>query len=200
MREEKFYEELSPYVERVKQGDQDTFEYLYQATYDMTKWFVLNFCKDKNEAEDIIQEIYLDVYRYLPDLKNNLAFCVWQRKISYRCCIRVSKQKKDVVVGDSVIETIDHMAEKDSEPQEAVLKDEKNQLLFQCISNLPIKQKAPVILSGLWQMKMREIAEVMDCDINAVKNLLYHGKRIFYVRRHIGNGQSDTDRRTQGSV
>ena len=60
MREEKFYEELSPYVERVKQGDQDTFEYLYQATYDMTKWFVLNFCKDKNEAEDIIQEIYLD--------------------------------------------------------------------------------------------------------------------------------------------
>ena len=82
MREEKFYEELSPYVELVKQGDQDTFEYLYQATYDMTKWFVLNFCKDKNEAEDIIQEIYLDVYRYLPDLKNNLAFCVWQRKIS----------------------------------------------------------------------------------------------------------------------
>ena len=200
MREEKFYEELSPYVERVKQGDQDTFEYLYQATYDMTKWFVLNFCKDKNEAEDIIQEIYLDVYRYLPDLKNNLAFCAWQRKISYRCCIRVSKQKKDVVVGDSVIETIDHMAEKDSEPQEAVLKDEKNQLLFQCISNLPIKQKAAVIMSGFWQMKMREIAEVMDCDINAVKNLLYHGKRIFYVRRHIDNGQSDTDRRTQGSV
>ena len=127
MREEKFYEELSPYVERVKQGVQDTFVYLYQATYDMTKWFVLNFCKDKNEAEDIIQEIYLDVYRYLPDLKNNLAFCAWQRK-------------------------------------------------------------------------MREIAEVMDCDINAVKNLLYHGKRIFYVRRHIDNGQSDTDRRTQGSV
>lgn len=50
MREEKFYEELSPYVERAKQGDQDAFEHLYQATYDMTKWFVLNFCKDKNEA------------------------------------------------------------------------------------------------------------------------------------------------------
>lgn len=177
MREEKFYEELSPYVERAKQGDQDAFEHLYQATYDMTKWFVLNFCKDKNEAEDIIQEIYLDVYRYLPDLKNNLAFCAWQRKISYRCCIRFSRQKKDVVVEDSMIETLDHIAEKDSEPQEAVLNDEKNQLLLQCISNLPTKQKAAVIMSGLWQMKMREIAEAMDCDINAVKNLLYHGKR-----------------------
>lgn len=177
MREEKFYEELSPFVERAKQGDPDAFEHLYQATYDMTKWFVLNFCKDKNEAEDIIQEIYLDVYRYLPDLKNNLAFCAWQRKISYRCCIKFARQKKDVVVGDSAIETMENIAEKDSEPQEAVLKDEKNQLLLQCISNLPPKQKAAVIMNGLWQMKMREIAEAMDCDINAVKNLLYHGKR-----------------------
>lgn len=183
MREEKFYEELSPFVERAKQGDPDAFEHLYQATYDMTKWFVLNFCKDKNEAEDIIQEIYLDVYRYLPDLKNNLAFCAWQRKISYRCCIKFARQKKDVVVGDSAIETMENIAEKDSEPQEAVLKDEKKQLLLQCISNLPPKQKAAVIMNGLWQMKMREIAEAMDCDINAVKNLLYHGKR--NLKKHI---------------
>lgn len=177
MREEKFYEELCPYVERAKQGDQDAFEHLYQSTYDMTKWFVLNFCKDKNEAEDIIQEIYLDVYRYLPDLKNNLAFCAWQRKISYRCCIRFAKHKKDVVVEGNIIQTMEKTAEKDSEPQEVILNNEKNEMLFKCISNLPAKQKAAVIMNGLYQMKMREIAEIMDCDVNAVKNLLYHGKR-----------------------
>lgn len=177
MREEKFYEELSPYVERAKQGDQAAFEHLYQATYDMTKWFVLNFCKDKNEAEDIIQEIYLDVYRYLPDLKNNLAFCAWQRKISYRCCIKFARQKKDVVIEDQAIENLEKIDLGYNEPQEKVLSEEKNQLIFDCISMLPEKQKAAMIMSGLWQMKMREIADVMDCDVNAVKNLLYHGRK-----------------------
>lgn len=177
MREEKFYEELSPYVERAKQGDQDAFEHLYQATYDMTKWFVLNFCKDKNEAEDIVQEIYLDVYRYLPDLKNNLAFCAWQRKISYRCCIKFSRQKRDIVVEDQAMKNLENIDLTYNGPQERILEKEKNQLLLKCISKLPDKQRAAVIMSGLWQLKMREIAEVMDCDINAVKNLLYHGKR-----------------------
>ena len=177
MREEKFYEELSPYVERAKQGDQAAFEHLYQATYDMTKWFVLNFCKDKNEAEDIIQEIYLDVYRYLPDLKNNLAFCAWQRKISYRCCIKFARQKKDVVIEDQAIENLEKIDLGYNEPQEKVLSEEKNQLILDCISMLPEKQRAAMIMSGLWQMKMREIAKTMDCDVNAVKNLLYHGRK-----------------------
>ncbi|MBS7007491.1 RNA polymerase sigma factor [Anaerostipes sp.] len=177
MREEKFYEELSPYVERAKHGDQDAFAHLYQSTYEMTKWFVLNFCKDRNEAEDILQEIYLDVYRYLPDLKNNLAFCAWQRKISYRCCIKFARQKKDVVVGDQAIESMEKISADENKPQEMILNEEKNQLLLQCITRLPEKQRAAIIMSGLWQMKMREIAEVMDCDINAVKNLLYHGRK-----------------------
>lgn len=177
MREEKFYEELCPYVERAKQGDQDAFEHLYQSTYDMTKWFVLNFCKDKNEAEDIIQEIYLDVYRYLPDLKNNLAFCAWQRKISYRCCMKFARQKKEVVIEDQAIENLEKIDLSYNEPQEKMLNEEKNKLLLDCISMLSEKQRAAIIMSALWQMKMREIAEVMDCDVNAVKNLLYHGRK-----------------------
>ena len=45
---EKRYEELVPYVEQAKQGSGDAFAYLYEATIEPTRYFVYNFCKNRN--------------------------------------------------------------------------------------------------------------------------------------------------------
>ena len=67
---EKRYEELVPYVEQAKQGSEDAFAYLYRRSdHRMTRYFVYNFCKNRNKVEDLLQEIYLEVYRSLPSLK-----------------------------------------------------------------------------------------------------------------------------------
>ena len=89
---EKRYEELVPYVEQAKQGSEDAFAYLYEATIEPTRYFVYNFCKNRNKVEDLLQEIYLEVYRSLPSLKDNMAFCAWQRQITYHCCVKSIKE------------------------------------------------------------------------------------------------------------
>ena len=50
MERENTYEKLCPFVERAKNGDEQAFGYLYHSTYDMTRNFVSNFCKDQNEV------------------------------------------------------------------------------------------------------------------------------------------------------
>ena len=49
-------------------------------------------CGNATEAEDILQDVFIEIYRNLPALKDNMAFCAWQRQIAYRCCLRNAKK------------------------------------------------------------------------------------------------------------
>jgi len=61
--------------------------------------------------------------------------------------------------------------------QDVVLQNEKARILNECIRKLPEKQRAAIILNVIQQLKMKEAAEILDCNVNAVKNLLYHGRK-----------------------
>lgn len=177
MERENIYEQLCPYVERAKAGDEKAFEYLYHATYEMARVFVSNFCNNQSEVDDIIQEIYLEVYRFLPSLKDNMAFCAWHRQIVYHCCLKSVRKQKEASIGDEKIQHIKNLLEQGEQPQDIVLKDEKKQILHECIQRLPEKQRAAIILNVLQQLKMKEVGEILGCNENAVKNLLFHGRK-----------------------
>ncbi|MBS7007178.1 RNA polymerase sigma factor [Anaerostipes sp.] len=174
---EKRYEELVPYVEQAKQGSEEAFAYLYEATIEPTRYFVYNFCKNKNKVEDILQEIYLEVYRSLPNLKDSMAFCAWQRQITYHCCVKSIKENEEAFIGDENIEFIKSLTDESESPQDVVLQNEKSELLEKCIQQLPEKQRAALLLYSFRQMRMKEIGDVLDCKENAVKNLLYNARR-----------------------
>ncbi|MBS7008332.1 RNA polymerase sigma factor [Anaerostipes sp.] len=177
MERENTYEKMCPYVERAKNGDKQAFEYLYHSTYESTRNFVSNFCKDQNDVEDILQEVYLEVYHSLPILKNSMAFFAWQRRITYHCCLKSVRKQKPDIIGDEKIEFVKSLMEDSVQPQDVVLQNEKARILNECIRKLPEKQRAAMILNVIQQLKMREAAEILDCNVNAVKNLLYHGKK-----------------------
>lgn len=177
MERENSYKKLCPYVEKAKRGDEQAFEYLYHYTHVITKGFVSNFCNNQSEVDDIIQEIYLEVYRFLPSLKDNMAFCAWQRSIAYHCCLKAVRKQKETSIGDEKVEHIKNLLENMKQPQDMILEDEKNSILHDCIRKLPEKQRAAIILNVLQQLKMKEAAEILDCNVNAVKNLLFHGRK-----------------------
>ena len=160
MRDGNFYKNLCPYVKRAKQGDERAYEYLYRQTYDQARLFVLNFCGNATEAEDILQDVFIEIYRNLPALKDNMAFCAWQRQIAYRCCLRNAKKNSQTdILGNEVVDFVQSMSSKEPEPQKFILEDEKTRILHECIKNLPEKQRAAIILSALEQLKMKEIAD-----------------------------------------
>lgn len=177
MERENTYEKLCPFVERAKNGDEQAFGYLYHSTYEMTRNFVSNFCKDQNEVEDILQDVYLEVYHSLPILKNNMAFYAWLRRITYHCCLKSVRKQRPDIIGDEKIEFVKSLMEDSMQPQDVVLQNEKAQILNECIRKLPEKQRAAIILNVIQQLKMKEAAEILDCNVNAVKNLLYHGRK-----------------------
>lgn len=177
MERENIYEKLCPYVERAKAGDEKAFEYLYHSTHEIARVFVSNFCNNQNEVDDIMQEIYLEVYRFLPTLKDNMAFCAWHRQIVYHCCLKYVRKQKETIIGDEKVEHIKNLLEQSEQPQDFVLEDEKKQILHKCIQRLPEKQRAAIILKVLQQLKMKEVGEILGCNENAVKNLLYHGRK-----------------------
>lgn len=177
MERENTYEKLCPYVEKAKNGDEQAFEYLYHYTYEATRVFVSNFCNNQSEVDDIVQEIYLEVFRFLPTLKDNMVFCAWQRRVAYHCCLKTIRKQKDTSIGDEKVEHIKNLMERAEQPQDIILEDEKIRILHDCIRKLPEKQRAAIILNVLQQLKMKEVAEILDCNVNAVKNLLFHGRK-----------------------
>lgn len=177
MERDNIYEKLCPYVERAKGGDEQAFEYLYHHTHEMTRVFVSNFCNNQSEVEDIVQEIYLEVFRFLSTLKDNMAFCAWLRSVAYHCCLKAVRKQKETSIGDEKVEHIKNLLEQMEQPQDMILENEKNRILHDCIRKLPEKQRAAIILNVIQQLKMKEVAEILGCNVNAVKNLLFHGRK-----------------------
>lgn len=137
MERENTYEKLCPYVEKAKNGDEQAFEYLYHYTYEATRVFVSNFCNNQSEVDDIVQEIYLEVFRFLPTLKDNMVFCAWQRRVAYHCCLKTIRKQKDTSIDDEKVEHIKNLMERAEQAQDIIL----------------------------------------DCNVNAVKNLLFHRRK-----------------------
>lgn len=106
-----------------------------------------------------------------------MAFYAWLRRITYHCCLKSIRKQRPDIIGDEKIEFVKSLMEDSMQPQDVVLQNEKAQILNECIRKLPEKQRAAIILNVIQQLKMKEAAEILDCNVNAVKNLLYHGRK-----------------------
>ena len=172
------YKELSEWVEKAKNGDEGAFQYIYNNTYKKVRFLVYNFHDDKDEVEDIVQEVYINVFNSINQLNNNDFFIQWINQITYRCCLNTIRKKNNTVLVEREDNQYDRLfSEKDKEPLKKILNEEKNKLLLDCINKLPPKQRDTLILRVYSELKYEEIANTMGCSKDNVKKNLQKAKK-----------------------
>jgi RNA polymerase sigma-70 factor (ECF subfamily) len=122
--------------------------------------------KDRNEAEDAVQEVCLKLWKIRDSLEQYNNIEAFAMKVTRNWCLDRIKARKPVY-----IESYQswHDRRSDEDPHRALENAENLNFLFALLDKLPVQQKLIIQLRELESLEFGEIAEIMDMNINAVR-------------------------------
>lgn len=170
-------------ISQLQQGDENAFKQLVTRYQDNVFNTALGLLQHYSDAEDISQEVFIQVYRSVADFKGNAALSTWLYRITVTKCldhIRSKKTKKRFAFISSLFGSDNKLLYEPADfhhPGVVLDKKEDAAMLFRLIAALPEKQKAAFILNKLEGLGYNEIAAVMNTTESAVDSLLQRAKQ-----------------------
>lgn len=163
-------------IEQVKNGDNKAFERLIQSTRQRGLNIAYGIVNNPLDAEEVLQEAYLQVYRNIGKLKAPEAFRRWFGKIVTHLALRRSREKGKV--NTMPLDLINQIEDTTYDSPETVfLKKEQQELLVNALKELPGEYKAAVILRDWEHYSYQEISEILDIPLGTVKSRIYTARR-----------------------
>lgn len=177
------YKYIAKLVSRAQIGDSDAFAELYAATYQRQYLYAYHYLKDEYLAQDALQETYILALKNLVKLKDPTLVISWLNQINFRVCYNLHKKQKlynseMVIDNDAVLEgSLDAggLSYHDS-PEEAVIKVDSKDYLMNQILNLPFTESQVILMKYSQNLKLNDIAQLMDISRSSVKRYLASGR------------------------
>lgn len=177
-------------VRRMQAGDTSAFEGIVATYKDMVYNTVVGIVQDAADAEDISQEVFVQVYESIRSFRGDAKFSTWLYRIAVTRSLdhlRKRKRKKRWGLVSSLFGGVaeQEMALPDFEHPGVTLENkERAAVLFQAIRQLPDKQQAAFVLQQLEGLSLKEISEVLGTSVAGVEGLLHRGKE--QLRKKLG--------------
>src|SRR5271154_5328228 len=169
---------------RVKRGDHAAFADLVDKYKQPVMNFVYRSLRDETEAEDLAQNVFLQVYKSRSRYKQTAKFSTWLFTIARNLCLNEIRRRSRHPA-ESLEET---HAENEDQPQrqyedkkvflptENVLHGELAKKIEEALAELPENQRTAILLCRQEELSYEEIAEVLDCSLSATKSLIHRGR------------------------
>lgn len=166
----------------LKEKDREAFKNIVEQWKDMVYNTALGMLQNEEDAEDIAQEVFIQVFESINDFKEESKFSTWIYRITVTKSldfIRKKKRKKRFawmqgLYGeneDELIEASDFM-----HPGIAMENKEDAATLFKAIEKLPGNQKAAFVLNKMENLSYAEIGQIMGLSTMAVDSLFQRSK------------------------
>src|SRR5262245_26578576 len=163
-------EELSDQelVDRVRGGARDEFEVLVRRHNQRLYRAARAIMKSDDEAEDIVQQAWLEVFRNLAQFRGDAAFTTWATRIAVNAAINHARKRPVVAeVADAVAA---------DQPEEDVARAELGKLLEECLEQLPQGNREVMVLRDVLELDTAETAETLGLTEEAVRVRLHRAR------------------------
>jgi RNA polymerase sigma-70 factor, ECF subfamily len=168
----------------VKAGDQQSFELLLQRYRTPLINFLYRMVRNREQAEDLAQEVFLRVYRAREDYEPSAKFTTWLFRIATNLAlnsVRDHRYEKLEVSMDAPIvadaedgeERLMEVADEHPDIEQHLVEEARKKMIRHAIEKLPEKQRAAVLLHKYQELDYAEIAKILQCSESALKSLLF---------------------------
>lgn len=164
-------------MKRVAKGDDDAFRTLFERHYRLAYSVIYRQLGVASEAEDLVQEAFLRVYRAAPKYEPTAKFSTWLYTVVTNLCLNYKRDKaRDrlrLVSGgdDEGGNPLEQLAQDDTPEHDALDQDERTRKVREAIAELPENQRLALILSRYEDKSYEEVAEILKTTVAAVKSL-----------------------------
>jgi RNA polymerase sigma factor (sigma-70 family) len=153
-------------MEDIKTGKVEKLAVLFEKHHIQLFNFFLRLTANRGVSEDLVQDVFMRILKYRKTYRGDSKFTVWMYQIARNAHIDLLRKGKDELPLD---DQWDDVTEPDPSPAAQLEMDEDLELVRQALARLPLKKREVLVLSRFQDMKYREIAELLGCQIGTVK-------------------------------
>lgn len=166
-------------VEKLKNGEENAYDELYER-YEKNLFFMaMQLTNNKGDAEDAVQETFVQVLRSIHQLNNPAYLRLWLHRIISGKCKDIFRRNKTVPVDTNDEKVNAHYVEERMEflPEQNARFTSDRDIMNHYIKRLPYSQREVIHLAYFEQMSMQEIADTLDITVGTVKSRLFLAKK-----------------------
>ncbi len=173
----------SELIQGLRQGDERAFNYLVTTYQDRVYNTAIGIVQNAEDAEDVAQEVFIQVYRSIHNFKGESKLSTWLYRIATTRSLdllRSRKSKKRFGFMQRLFgENNEPMHEIPdfNHPGIAIDRKENAAKLFRAIAQLPENQKTAFTLHKLEDLSYQEVSQVMQTSVPAVESLMHRAKQ-----------------------
>jgi len=164
-------------------GDQRAFEILVQRYSTPLFNFICRFLSDYDQACDILQQVFLQLYISLPNLRTSDPLKAWLFQVARNRCLDELRRKHAIhfselepVNDDDELSPLATMPDTDPLPEELAERRDLQQCLQKAIQTLPPKFRSVVLLRYAGQLSFSEIGQALDMPEATAKTYFQRSK------------------------
>lgn len=172
-------------VEDFLGGNTEAFEFLFDKYRERVYGIAYRFVRNKEDALEVAQEVFLRVYLGLAKFKTNSKFFTWLYRITVNRAIDFTRSRKVQPILGMDANAMDAIGEppgrrsRPSDPVEQAQESELEERLMSAVAQLSEKHRAVFVLHACENLAYKQIAEVVGCNIGTVMS------RLFYARKKL---------------
>ena len=168
----------------VKSGDEASFELLLHRYRTPLVNFLYRMVRNREQAEDLAQEVFIRVYRARAEYVPSAKFTTWLFRIATNLALNSLRDNRHQKLEDSIdaptrIDSEEgddrplDVAEQHPNIEQHLVEDARVKMIRHAIDKLPEKQRAAVLLHKYEELDYAEIAKILRCSESALKSLLF---------------------------
>ncbi|MEA2939275.1 MAG: polymerase sigma-70 factor, subfamily, partial [Alphaproteobacteria bacterium] len=160
-------------IGRIASGDRLAMQLLFARHHVRVYRFVLRLVRDQSSAEDLISEVFLDVWRQAGRFEGRSAVSTWLLAIARFKALSALRRKPDEVLDEDAAAAIEDPGD---DPEAVLAKKDKSAIIRKCLEGLSVEHREIIDLVYYHEKSVEEVAEIVGIPANTVKT------RMFYAR------------------
>jgi RNA polymerase sigma-70 factor (ECF subfamily) len=164
-------------IGRIASGDRLAMQVLFARHHVRVYRFVLRLVRDEWKAEDLISEVFLDVWRQADRFEGRSTVSTWLLAIARFKALSALRRKPDEELDDESAAAIEDDAD---DPEVALAKKDRSAVIRKCLTGLSAEHREIIDLVYYHEKSVEEVAEIVGIPQNTVKT------RMFYARKKLG--------------
>jgi RNA polymerase sigma-70 factor (ECF subfamily) len=164
-------------IGRIANGDRLAMQVLFARHHVRVFRFVVRLVRNESTAEDLISEVFLDVWRQADRFEGRSAVSTWLLAIARFKALSALRRKPDQELDDETAEAIEDPTD---DPEAALGKKDKAAAMRKCLAGLSAEHREIIDLVYYHEKSVEEVAVVVGIPEATVKT------RMFYARKKLG--------------
>ncbi|MCI5065663.1 sigma-70 family RNA polymerase sigma factor [bacterium] len=178
-------------VEQFRKGDTRSFEELISRYSDKAYSLASRMCRNQEDAEEVLQDVFTTVYRKLENFEGKSSFSSWLYRITVNSSLmklRKNRQNKSILMDDALPDSEHTLILQTSETDlgdHITLRKEVSTVLEEAIGKLPDEYRPVFVLRDVDGLTSKEVGKILGLSIPAVKSRLHRSRLM--LRRKLSN-------------